>query len=80
MHEADDGPVLEDNPDSLIAIGSELGKPGDLHFLVNLVLHGGHQTCLGKFIFIRVNLSGIVRGAVEMRLTDEDIGGNEKLL
>ena len=76
MHEADDGAVLEDNPDSLIAIGSEFGKPSDLHFLVNLVLHGGHQTCLRKFIFIGVNLGGIVWGALEMRLADEDIGGN----
>lgn len=80
MHEADDGAVLEDNPDSLIAIGSKLGKPGNLHFLVDLVLHGGHQTRFGKFIFIRVNLGGIVRYALEMRLADEDIGGNEKLL
>jgi hypothetical protein len=80
LHEADDGAVLEDNPDSLIAIGREFGKPGDLHFLVDLVLHRGHQTRLGKFIFIGVNLGGIVRCADEMRLTDEDIGRNEELL
>ena len=80
LHEADDGPVLENNPDSLIAIGSELGKPDYLHFLVDLVLHRGHQARLGKFIFIRVNLGRIILCALEMRLTDEDIGGNEKLL
>lgn len=80
LHEADNGPVLEDNPNSLIAISSEFGKPGYFHFFVDLVLHGGHQTCLRKFIFKRLNLCGIVRSAFKMRLTNEDIGGNEELL
>jgi hypothetical protein len=80
LHEADNGPVLEDNPNSFIAISSEFGKPGYFHFLEDLVLHGGHQTCLGKFIFKRLNLCGIVRSTFKMRLIDEDISWNEELL
>lgn len=80
LHEADNGPIFENNPNSFIAISSEFGKPGNFHFFVDLVLHGGHQRCLGKFIFKRLYLCGIVRRAVKMRLIDEYIGDNEKLL
>ena len=39
---AGDVAVLEDDTDSLVAIGCKFGKTGDLHLFIYLILHRGH--------------------------------------